>query len=82
MDHIDMRRIAEIAETYGVQVVLTPLGFRISRAMHDIRVEHLLAYDLLWQANNPVGIFEYEARCTSRHLEEAVRDNEQHLTVG
>ena len=26
MDHIDMRRIAEVAETYGVRVALTPLG--------------------------------------------------------
>lgn len=73
MNHIDMRRIAEIAETYGVRVALTPLGFLIISGNARRQVEHVLAYDILWQAIDPVGIFEQAASSAKRHLIEVTR---------
>ena len=70
MDHIDMRRMAEIAEAHDVRVVLTTRGFRIMATGPRHQVEHVLSYDVLWQARDPVGIFEQTVRRARRHLED------------
>ncbi len=73
MTQEQLAKIAHMASALDVHVDLHPVGLRITKVKHNEQVSRILSYYNLWQAVDPINLFQHEVNRIEDALNHGVR---------